>query len=217
MSSTPIDTTVQPPASTYKAPTQFVLPPILQTPRLTLSLFSPTCPEHIAYGTLLFPGLDTLDKFLEYSAQRAPAPWADSAIVYLLRLRPEEARGQNADSVRETVSISTANDNKDEVDDVGNSIMGHVSLAHSLQQRQPRVVASAVSSSSDHAPAYSSAILGTTTVPDVGWRLRPAHEGRGYATEAVTRFLHFLCEDDAGPKFQVVSVFTGENNETRRN
>lgn len=170
------------------APAQsFPFPQTLQTPNLLLSLFSPTSPQDVEYATSLFPGLDTLDDFLAFCAQRAPAPCSDSAIVYLLRLRQSDAQ-LNADA------------------DFA-EVIGHVSLAHSLGDRQPCVVSSSANSS-----AHASAVLGTTVVPDIGWRLRPAYEGHGFATEAASRFLQYLTEDEAGPKFEVLSVFTGDGN-----
>jgi len=174
MSISPATPATQPPTN------PFTFPPTLQTARLTLSIFSPTRSSDIAYATSLFPSLDTLESFLEYCAQRAPAPWADSAIVYLLRLQYRGGIKNNDDKV-----------------------IGHVSLAHSLESRQPRVLSPS---------AYSSSTLSTTIVPDIGWRLRPAHERQGYATEAVRRFLSYLCEEDKGPRFEVLSVFTGKHN-----
>jgi len=180
---------------------------------LTLCLFSHTKPSDITYATSLFPGLDTIDSFLEYCAQRAPEPWADGAVVYLLRLsKTAQTKGRlnhNDTSTGTEVEIDELdNDDDYDVEGVG-EVIGHVSLAHSLESRQPRVLSSP---SSTKGSSYASNPPHTTIVPDVGWRLRPAYQRQGYATEALERFLAYLCEEDTGPRFEVVCVFTGEGN-----
>jgi len=188
-----------------------LFPEILHTPRLTLTQFSPDFDSDAEYATVILPHVTTVSEFDDFCVDRAPIPWASHAIVYLLRLRRSDS---DDDAHSEPVQLRRTSE---EADGIYDKVIGHVSVAHSLRERQPRI-RSPETSSSDDGPSvtdtenFASVPLRTSTIPDIGWRIQPIHQRFGYASEAAERLVQFLCADEEGPRFRTLCCFAGETN-----
>ena len=194
-----------------------LFPEILHTPRLSLMQFSPDSQSDIDYTTAIFSQVSSVSDFNDFCIERAPIPWASHAILYLLRLR---RRDSNDDTDLHPVQVRRTSE---DVDGIYDKVIGHVSVAHSLRDRQPRITSAETSSSNDGTSGnvtdtenFASVALQTSTIPDIGWRIQGIHQRFGYATEAAERLVQFLCANEEGPRFRTLCCFAGETNAASR-
>lgn len=187
----------------------------ITTPRLTLTLLNlsnPT-PAEKAYCLTILRHLHitTWPAFVAFCNQRGPKPWADSALLWLVRLRRVEGESHDGENLAQNT--------------VGEEIIGHVTLAHSLLRYQPCLPSQSHSpmsmSSQSDSPISQTAGSGIRAMPtpDIGWGIVASHRRKGYAAEAAAGLLRYLMdhsEVEGGPRLSYVAVMTGRGNAASR-